>query len=135
MSEEALSVIRGGFDALARGDVDALVARCHPEIELRPSLVGGPEGTVYHGREGYRAWYADLVEVFESFSFDVEELHADGNRVLAIYTARARARQSGIELTSPGGAVFEVIDGLVTWQLGFQSTEAAWAAFSRSGGG
>ena len=48
------------IDGFNRRDADALVALCHPELELVPTLLVGRH-SVYHGHEGLRRWMDDLI--------------------------------------------------------------------------
>jgi ketosteroid isomerase-like protein len=43
MSRENVEIVRGLFDAYSEQAIDAAVEIAHPEIEVRPSIVGGPE--------------------------------------------------------------------------------------------
>jgi ketosteroid isomerase-like protein len=42
MSQENVEVVRRLFDAYQREAIDAAVEVAHPDIEVRPSIVGGP---------------------------------------------------------------------------------------------
>ena len=50
MTQANVEVVRGVYDAFARGDVDAVFAAMTPEIEWDESE-GMPYRGVYHGRE------------------------------------------------------------------------------------
>ena len=114
-----------GIEALNRGDIDAVLELCHPDIELRPSLVGGLEGTVFRGREGYRRWFEQQFEVYDEVSFEVEDIRSVGDRVVALFATHARGARSGVELKSPGATVLTIRDGLVVAQVGYQSQAEA----------
>ena len=43
--------------ATAGHAIDAAVEIAHPDIEVRPSIVGGPESDVYRGRDGGGRFY------------------------------------------------------------------------------
>ena len=128
VSAQNIEIARTGIDALNRGDIEALLALCDPGIELMPSLVGGIEGTSFHGREGYREWFEQQNETYDEVSFELHETRAVGDQVLILYTTRVRGAQSGIELESPGAAVLTIRDGLVTRQVGYQSQVEALEA-------
>ncbi len=51
MSQQNVEGVRGMFEAFEARDLDRLVADADPEVEPRPGLVGGLEGTVYRGRD------------------------------------------------------------------------------------
>jgi ketosteroid isomerase-like protein len=60
MSQESLDVIRAGFAAVDRDDLDAFLALAHPKIEFR-SLIAEAEGRTYQGHEGVREWWDTVI--------------------------------------------------------------------------
>lgn len=100
----------------------------HPDVELIPSLVGGVEQTRFHGHEGYRSWFQQQNEIYDEVIFELHSLEAVGDKVVAVYTVRVRAKQSGIEFEAPGGTVFTLRDGRVVTQAGYQRPEEALEA-------
>ncbi len=128
MSGENVETVRRGFHAVNRGDLDALLKELDPEIELTPSLVGGVEQTHFHGHEGYRAWFQQQLEIYDWVRFELASVRAVDDKVIAIYTTRVRARQSGIEFEAPGAAVFTFRAGRIVKQTGYQRPEEAVAA-------
>jgi hypothetical protein len=54
MSQENVEVVRSLFAAFAGRDFEAAAIAMHPEVEIRPAIVGGPERTVYGGLDGNR---------------------------------------------------------------------------------
>jgi ketosteroid isomerase-like protein len=49
MSQENVEVVRAGFEAYNRGDVDALLGLLDPQVEWTDQFV---EGGTFRGREG-----------------------------------------------------------------------------------
>jgi ketosteroid isomerase-like protein len=132
MSRENLDVARRGIDALNRGDINALLEVMHPDVELRPSLVGGIEQTVFRGRAGYRKWFEQQSETYDYVTFEPHDFRATGDHVVIVYTTRVRAKRSGIEFESPGATVLTLHDGLVTAQAGYQEPHEALEAVGLS---
>ena len=128
MSAENVEVIRRGFDALNRRDIETVLELCDPRIELTPFLVGGVEQTTYRGRDGYRRWFEQQFETYDDVSFELHDIRAVGDRVVALFTMRVRGAHSGIKLDSPGASVSTLRAGLVTEQIGFQSHAEALEA-------
>ncbi len=64
------------FDAFNRRDVEAYIAAVDvpDDYEWRPFLTAGVEGGVYRGPMGLREWFANIDELFESFSIEVSEM-------------------------------------------------------------
>jgi ketosteroid isomerase-like protein len=119
------------WDAFNRRDFESQLQLMHPEIEWRPAQgPGGPEGTVYRGREEYKRWiYDDMIPVWESFrgeNLEFRELQ-DG-RVLMLGNIRGKGRASGVEVTAHFGQIAEVRDGMVFRLTGYLDHQSALAA-------
>jgi ketosteroid isomerase-like protein len=99
-----------------------------PDGELHSAIVGGAEGNVYRGHEGFRRWVADSFESFEEVRNEWSEYRDLGSRVLAFGHVKARGRGSGMELDSPMGWVFTVRRGKVVKAEGFLSRAEALEA-------
>ena len=101
MAQTNVELVRGVYDAFARGDVDAVFAAMKPDIEWDESE-GMPYGGVYHGRE------AIVENVFGPILADVEGFSAAPDEVLALDDARvmARGRHGGNGVAGPVDARF-----------------------------
>jgi uncharacterized protein len=128
MSEENVEIVRRFLDAYPRGDVEELLSYIDPEAELHSAIVGGAEGNVYRGHEGFRKWYADSSESFEELRGEWSEFRDLGDRVLALGAVKARGRESGVELDSPMGWVITVRRGKAVKAEGFLSRAEALEA-------
>jgi ketosteroid isomerase-like protein len=128
VSRENIERARTGFQALNRRDINALLELLHPDIELRPSLVGGIEQTVFRGREGYRHWFEATWETYDDVWLEPHSFRSVGDQVVVVYTTRVRAKRSGIELEAPGATVLTFRDGLLVRQIGYQHPEEALKA-------
>jgi ketosteroid isomerase-like protein len=108
-----VELVRGVYDAFARGDVDAVFAMMKPDIEW-DECEGMPYGGVYHGRE-------PIVEnVFGPILAAVEGFTANPDEILALDDARviARGRHGGTGAAGPLDArfvhIWTVADGMVS---------------------
>ena len=113
MSEENVEVFKRAFDAINRGDADALVSELDAEVEWHGAILmamGGKQ-TVYQGHEGLREWLRDLYETLSEFHADYPEIRDLGDRTVAIGRVRARGRASEAEIESPHGTVVEFKNG------------------------
>jgi ketosteroid isomerase-like protein len=122
---------RRAWDAFNHGDYDTVIEFMHPELEWRPAQgPGGPEGTIYRGREEYERWILhEVVPVWETFraeDLDVREL-ADG-RVLILGHLNAKGRASGVEVSAPFGQLVEIRDGMAFRLVGYMDHDSALAA-------
>jgi ketosteroid isomerase-like protein len=130
-----VEVVRRFVEAIPRDveeDVEEMLSYVDPEGELHSAIVGGAEGNVYHGHEGFRRWVADSFDSFDGVRNEWSEFRDLGNRVLALGHVKARGRGSGMELDSPMGWVFIVRRGKVVKAEGFlRRAEALRAARRR----
>jgi uncharacterized protein len=122
---------RTAWDAFNRGDYETTLSFIHPELEWRPAQgPGGPEGSVYRGREEYARWiHEEVVPVWETFraeELDVRDL-PDG-RVLILGHLRGKGRASGVEVSAPFGQIAEVRDGMAYLLVGYLDHESALIA-------
>jgi ketosteroid isomerase-like protein len=128
VSQKNVEIVRRAFSAWNRGDIEGVLERVHPGVELLPSVVGGIEQTRFRGLEGYRRWLEEQAEIFPEISFEVTDIRSVGDLVVAVYVTRARGKGSGIVLESPGAGVFTFRDGLLVRQVGYQDPRDALEA-------
>ena len=89
--------VRRAHQALNEGDIDALVSVCDPQFRLDMSdRVFNPE--VYEGHHGIRRFYAEVTDVWESFTWEPIELQEVGNLVVAVVHSKGKGRGSGLAL-------------------------------------
>ena len=97
MSQENVEVLRSVYDAYARRDSITPFKAYAPDIEWDLTGLAHLDGaTVYHGYEGVRAGFRDLLSAFRDFQFQPEELRDAGDRVLATVHEHGVGRASGI---------------------------------------
>jgi thiamine-phosphate pyrophosphorylase len=111
---------RNAYAAIGRGDLDGLLAVVHPEVEFR-SLVAEAEGQTYHGHAGVREWWDRVAKAFGALRFDIEELHALGDRGYAKVLVTATV--SGVEVPQRMWQAARIRDGRAGW-WDFYRTEA-----------
>ena len=93
MSQENVDLDRRWFEALTRGDLDAVIAHWDPDILVRTDP-GWPEQRIY-GRQAVMAWTRGALESMGP-EFRVEEVVDLGDRVLARWCWNTRGQHSGI---------------------------------------
>ncbi len=132
MAAERLNIeqLADAFEAFNRHDVEAYIAAIDvpDDYEWRPFLTAGTEGGVYRGPAGTREWFANLGEVFESFSVETSETRDLGDQLLFLGTLHGRGRGSGVPVESPVGVVVELdADGIPRRGIAFASHAQALA--------
>jgi ketosteroid isomerase-like protein len=111
MSQENVDLMREAIEAVNRRDLEAVFRGMAPDIHFEHRLAALQGSFV--GIEGVRGWFADLVDIFESWWVDCEDMRDLGDRVLALGTVRTIGRESGVETELPLAIVAEYRDGLV----------------------
>ena len=111
MSAQAEVVLKA-HEALNAGDIDAVVAVCDSAVRLDMSdRVLNP--AIYEGHDGIRSFYAEVMEVWESFTWEPTGLREVGELVLAEVHSRGRGRGSGLELDRRAALLWHVEEGKV----------------------
>jgi len=119
MSDENLEIVRRGFEAYERGDMDAAVADFAADCEyVAAGTIPGRVGT-YLGPDGYKQFFAWLDEEFTDSHVQVDELLDAGDSVMVGATLRGRGRQSGIPATFTFWQVWTIENGKIVRGRGF----------------
>jgi ketosteroid isomerase-like protein len=111
MSRENLELARIQAEAWNRGDVDAVLALCHPEIEYHTSGDFLGLDAVYRGHEGLRKFERDFRGTWETLTVVIEELHDAADQVAVLGTFEAHGRE-GMTARRPIANVTKYRDGL-----------------------
>ena len=133
MSEDNVEIARSFFEAFADRDQGAAAAVLHPEVEIRPAIVGGPEGIVYRGLEGNKRFWADIDAAWSEFRIEAEEFRDLGEQVLVLGRAFARAEGSGIALDEPAAWLAVMDEGRIVRFRSFSNQLEALEAAGLSG--
>src|SRR5436305_7673452 len=128
MSEENVEIVRRSLEANARGDIEEALTYIDPDGELHSAIIGGAEGRVYRGHDGFRRWYAETQAIFEELRTELTEFRDLGDRVVGLGHIHARGRESGVELDSATGWVFTLRNGKILKAEGFLSPDEALKA-------
>jgi ketosteroid isomerase-like protein len=128
MSEENVEVVRRGYEAYERGDMDGTVADFAADCEyIAAGAVPGRTGT-YLGPDGYKQFVAWLGEEFSDSHVQLDELLDADESVLVGATVRGRGRQSGIPATFTYWQVWIVENGKIVRGRGFNDRAEALEA-------
>jgi ketosteroid isomerase-like protein len=111
MSAENEELISRGYEAISRGDVEALKQLLDPDAELH-SRFGAVAGRVYRGHEGVDRWFADMQESFEAVEQTPERfIEVDAERTIVLLRFRGRGRGSGAEIDQRFAAICTIREG------------------------
>jgi ketosteroid isomerase-like protein len=128
VTPEDLEVVRGAYDAFARGDVDALTDRfLHPEVEWRTTPQVPFRGT-YRGLEEVLRGMEEWTGPFDEITTEVEEMIDTGDQVVVRHRMRGRGSDSGVEVDLVLWQVVSVRDGKLVRMYDYLTREEALEA-------
>jgi ketosteroid isomerase-like protein len=121
MTDDSAARIAAAYDAFGRGDIAAVLAVLDPAISWhvpgRSPLSGD-----YKGHDQVLGFFAKSMELSDgTLRVDVDELVAEGGRVVAVTTVSAE--RSGRRWSSPEVHVWTVVDGRATEFVEFQGDQ------------
>jgi ketosteroid isomerase-like protein len=126
MSQENVDVLRRGYAAVNRGDIEGVLASVHPDVEFT-SLIAEAEGEVFHGHDGVRRWWEQVVIPLGGLHGEIEEVRDLGDTLLA--RVAGTYRPSGVEVHQTVWNVVRFRDGKATgWEFFRTEEEAVEAA-------
>jgi ketosteroid isomerase-like protein len=119
---ENIEVLRSGYAAVNRGDIDALLPHIHPDVEFT-SLVAEAEGQTFSGHDGVRLWWTEVVVPLGGLHGELEEVEEIGDAVVARVLGTYRPR--GVEVRQRLWNVVSFRHGKATgWEF-FRTEEEA----------
>jgi hypothetical protein len=115
MSEQQnLDVVRQGYDAFGRGDINALLNLLDENVEwITPGPPDVPTAGERRGRQAVAEFFKTLDENFEITKFETREFLAQGDRVVVFGNDTARIRATGKALDSSWVHSFVVENGKI----------------------
>ena len=112
MSRETVEIVRRGYEAYARGDLDAVLDDIDPEMI---TYRADPDGAIFKGSEGFLAAIAEWVEDFDDFTITPAEfIDANDSQVVVRVHQTAVGKQSGAPIESDFWFVHTLSRGKVT---------------------
>jgi ketosteroid isomerase-like protein len=106
-----IALAREGIEAFNRGDLEAVAATLHPEIETHVSARMVNHGT-WHGLAGFGEGIGAWTEAWDDLHFEVLEVEAvDDRHVLALVHQTATGPGSGVPVAMDAVLLFEFEDG------------------------
>lgn len=125
---ENVEVVRRAFEAMARGDRAAILADFAADATIDFTDSRAPYAGTYQGHDGLNDLLDQIMEAWESFTWEAEDFIAIDDHVVVPLRTSMRGRGSGIDVESQGGAVYTVRNGRIVRYKQCQSKEEALAA-------
>jgi ketosteroid isomerase-like protein len=132
MSEQNVQIVAELYELYARGDVDGLLDRVDPDVEV-DLTARLPDEPVLRGREAYRTFLREGFEIWAEFRIDVEELIDAGDAVVVLVRSVAVGEGSGAEVSERVAHVVWLRDGTPYRMRMFGDREAALKAIRPPG--
>jgi uncharacterized protein len=135
MSQENVEVIRSGYEAFARGDVDFLLGLLDPDADWHPAIAPILGVETVRGTDAVRRFLTrDLFEGFDQFRAEplsFEDLGGDFVLVMVRYTGRGES--SGIEMDQTFATLYELRDGKTVFMRDYPTRDEALEAAGERG--
>jgi ketosteroid isomerase-like protein len=128
MSQENVEIVRRSFEAIADGDVDALLSLYDPAVQFLPLTGTQVESGGYRGHRGVRDYFVEAGEIWDEMRPYAEQVQASGDQVVVIGGCAVRGKGSGAVTDSPLAWVVKVRDGKITSHRGFRTADEALEA-------
>jgi hypothetical protein len=121
------TLVRTGYDAFVRGDLDAVRGFLHPDV-LWHVAGTGPLAGVYKGHGEILQFFARVAELTEgTISIEAGDILASDDQVVVL--THLRARRGDHVLDDRGVALFKISDGVATEVHMFAEDQSALDAF------
>ena len=133
MTETNLDLVRGGFETLNQGGVEALLPFIHPDFEVTTPAGLAAEPDTYRGPNGVRRYFESFYEAMDRVQFVPDRFLAVGELTVVELTLRARGRTTGIETEQHVSQVWELRDGQAIRVRVFATLEEAVTAAEAAG--
>jgi ketosteroid isomerase-like protein len=135
MSQENVDLVRGLYEAFARGDAVTPFEVYSEDMvwdvsNARRGWLGSKP--VYQGHEGVRQFWRDGLSAFGAVDLNVEELVDGGDQVMAVIRERDVGRASGVPVETRHFAVWTVAGSKVVQLQIFDDRQQALEAVGLS---
>ncbi len=124
MSEENLNIMRQGYDAFNRGDIDTVMDLMDPNIEWQePDVEGLPLRGTHHGLEDVaNNVFGATGKNWDDFQAVPEEFLDVGDRVIMLRHFQGRRKATGRTLDTPFAHVWTLRDGKLVHHRNYVDT-------------
>lgn len=114
-----VTILKGGYEAFAKGDVATVLGLFDPKIEWNEAEhVTYWPGSAFHGpQEIVNGVFAKIPNDFDGFQIEIRRMVASGDTVLVEARYRGTAKATGKPLDAQVAHVWDFRDGkAVKWQ-------------------
>jgi uncharacterized protein len=110
MSQENIELMRRGYDAMQRRDIETLLSLLDPEVEMhdRPEA---PDARSYRGHEGVLTALRVSLDAFADFRLEPERFHDGGEQVVVVLRMIGTGNVSGVPVEERIAHLWTIRDG------------------------
>ena len=128
MSQENVEVVRRGFDAYNRGDLDGVLETWAPDAVVDWSRSRGFDAGVFRGHDAIRAHWQRLLAAFDKVRIElVDPIEVEGDLLIVENLGYLRGRD-GIEVQTRSAWLITIRDGELTSFTLYQTRQDALEA-------
>jgi ketosteroid isomerase-like protein len=130
VSSENIELVRRSIQRWSDGDLEGFIETVDPEVEWRTSGLYPGVDAVYRGHNGFRKFWRDFHEMWETITMEMREVFAVGDRVAFSFHFAATGRdglRTGRDQASLGtirNGLLHRIQNYATWDEALQALEA-----------
>jgi ketosteroid isomerase-like protein len=96
-----VEAVRRWLESYNARDIDGLLSVSDPEIEFKSVFAGSGLTAVFRGAEGFRRYFAEIDDAYESFQVIASDYIDAGAGVLVVSDAVWRGKGSGADGSTP----------------------------------
>jgi ketosteroid isomerase-like protein len=125
MSDADVDTLRRFYELWNSGDVEELTKLFDVDAQVRPALSAFLASTLYRGRDGVAAWYAETNEPWAEMSVEPKRVTEVGERVLGVVRLTARAPGARVGVETEIAHIAAIRKGLILRLDGYEEPAAA----------
>ena len=131
MSQENVKAIERAIAALNSGDIATVLGLCHPDV-VYDNTNAVFDAAVYHGHEGLVEFFSLGQEMWESQTYELEELIPVGDDRVMVPQRIVSVGRDGVETIARNTNVYTLNEGKATKIESFQTKADALEAVGLS---
>jgi ketosteroid isomerase-like protein len=126
---DAVALVRGAFDTLARDGVEALIELVHEDAVVTVPAEFSAEPDSYRGPEGIRRYFASWYEVVDRLDIEIVDAEPVGrDTVVAGIELTVRGRATGLEAVQNAQMLCRLRGGKLDRMSFYETRDQALAA-------
>jgi ketosteroid isomerase-like protein len=130
VSSENVEIVRRSVERWSDGDLEGFIENVDPEVEWWTSGLYPGVDPVYNGHEGFRKFWDDFHEMWQTLTMELHDVVAVGDRVAFAFHFDATGRD-GVRAGRDQAALATIRNGLLvriqnyeTWDGALEALEA-----------